>query len=68
LDTRQAALEDALAEVQPDVICLVEAWRHGELSQPQRIAKRLRLPYHHFVGNWQQEDWVSGSAWSADGQ
>jgi endonuclease/exonuclease/phosphatase family metal-dependent hydrolase len=53
-------LEDTLAEIAPDVICLVEAWRHGESSQPERIAKRLELPYHHFVGDWKQEDWVSG--------
>jgi endonuclease/exonuclease/phosphatase family metal-dependent hydrolase len=59
-ETRQVALEDALAEVGPDVICLIEAWRHGESSQPGRIADRLGLPYHHFVGDWQQEDWVSG--------
>jgi endonuclease/exonuclease/phosphatase family metal-dependent hydrolase len=28
--TRQVALEVALAEAVPDVICLVESWRHGE--------------------------------------
>jgi endonuclease/exonuclease/phosphatase family metal-dependent hydrolase len=59
-ETRQVALEDTLAEVAPDVICLVEAWRQGESSQPQRIAERLRLRYHYFVGDWQQEDWLSG--------
>ena len=59
-ETRQVALEDTLAEVTPDVICLVEAWRYGESSQPGRVASRLGLPYHHFVGDWQQEDWVSG--------
>jgi endonuclease/exonuclease/phosphatase family metal-dependent hydrolase len=58
--TRQVALEAALAEVGPDVICLVESWRHGESSQPGRIADRLGLPYHRFVGDWVQEDWVSG--------
>lgn len=45
---------------EPDEICLVEAWRRGESSQPARIAERLGLPYHHFVGDLQQEDWVSG--------
>jgi endonuclease/exonuclease/phosphatase family metal-dependent hydrolase len=58
---RQLALEDVLARVQPDVICLNEAWRHGPSDQPERIAQRLGLPYHHFFGDWQQEDWVSGS-------
>ena len=58
--TRQVGLEDTLVEVAPDVICLVEAWRYGETSQPGRIASRLGLPYHHFVGDWQQGDWVSG--------
>jgi endonuclease/exonuclease/phosphatase family metal-dependent hydrolase len=59
-ETRQIALEDTLAEVAPDVICLVEAWRCGESSQPARVASRLELPHHQFVGDWQQEDWVSG--------
>jgi endonuclease/exonuclease/phosphatase family metal-dependent hydrolase len=57
---RQDALEDALAEASPDVICLVESWRAGEATQPGRIAGRLSLPYHRFVGDWKQEDWVSG--------
>jgi endonuclease/exonuclease/phosphatase family metal-dependent hydrolase len=57
---RQAALEDALAEASPDVICLVESWRAGESTQPGQIAERLSLPYHYFVGDWEQEDWVSG--------
>ena len=39
-ETRQVALEDTLAEVTPDVICLVEAWRYGESSQPGRVASR----------------------------
>lgn len=59
-DARQAALGNALAAVEPDVICLIESWRRGESSQPGLIAERLRMPYHHFVGDWQQEDWVSG--------
>ena len=58
--TRQAALEAVLAEVRPEVICLVESWRQGESSQPAQIAGRLGLPHHHFVGDWAQEDWVSG--------
>jgi endonuclease/exonuclease/phosphatase family metal-dependent hydrolase len=59
-ETRQLALEATLAEAGPDVICLVEAWRQGESSQPGRIADRLGLRYHQFVGDWDQEDWVSG--------
>jgi endonuclease/exonuclease/phosphatase family metal-dependent hydrolase len=59
-ERRQLALEDVLAGVAPDVICLVEAWRHGESDQPRRIAERLGMPYHHFAGDWHQEDWVSG--------
>jgi endonuclease/exonuclease/phosphatase family metal-dependent hydrolase len=59
-EMREAALEAALAEAGPDVICLIEAWRYGEQSQPGRIADRLGLRYHHFVGDWVQEDWVSG--------
>ncbi|HEX7164841.1 MAG TPA: endonuclease/exonuclease/phosphatase family protein [Trebonia sp.] len=27
-EARQAGLEDVLAQVEPDVICLTEAWRH----------------------------------------
>jgi len=57
---RQVALEATLGEVRPDVICLTEAWRHGESSQPGRIADRLRLRHHQFAGDWVQEDWVSG--------
>jgi endonuclease/exonuclease/phosphatase family metal-dependent hydrolase len=59
-ETRQVALEDTLAQVEPDLVCLVEAWRYGESSQPERVACRLGLPYCHFVGDWEQEDWVSG--------
>src|SRR5438876_992121 len=59
-ETRQAALEDTLAEVEPDVVCLVEAWRWGESSQPAQVAHRLGLPYCRFAGDWEQEDWVSG--------
>lgn len=59
-EARQAALEDALAETEPDLVCLVEAWRQGESTQPGRIADRLGLPHHQFAGDWRQEDWVSG--------
>ncbi len=59
-EARQAALEDTLAETGPDLVCLVEAWRQGDQTQPGRVAARLGLPYHRFTGDWQQEDWVSG--------
>jgi endonuclease/exonuclease/phosphatase family metal-dependent hydrolase len=61
-ETREVALETTLAEARPDVICLIEAWRHGESTQPSRIADRLGLSYHLFDGDWAQEDWVSGIA------
>ncbi|MGH3304862.1 MAG: endonuclease/exonuclease/phosphatase family protein [Streptosporangiaceae bacterium] len=45
-EARQAALEDALAEVRPDVICLTESWRCGESNQPRRIAEQLSQLVH----------------------
>lgn len=57
---RQAGIEDELIAASPDVVCFVEAWRQGDTSQPELVAERLGLPHHHFVGDWQQEDWVSG--------
>jgi endonuclease/exonuclease/phosphatase family metal-dependent hydrolase len=59
-EARQAGLEAALAAIEPDLICLIEAWNHEESSQSERIAKRLKLPYQNFMGDWRQEDWVSG--------
>jgi endonuclease/exonuclease/phosphatase family metal-dependent hydrolase len=59
-EERQAALEQVLAEAAPDVVCLVEAWRQGDATQPGRVAGRLDLAHHRFVGDWRQEDWVSG--------
>jgi endonuclease/exonuclease/phosphatase family metal-dependent hydrolase len=57
---RQAGIEQALIEVEPDVVCLVEAWRQGDTTQPAAVADRLGLGHHHFVGDWEQDDWVSG--------
>jgi endonuclease/exonuclease/phosphatase family metal-dependent hydrolase len=59
-EARQAGLEDALAEAAPDIICLIEAWRHGTSDQSARVADQLGMAYHHFAGDWRQEDWVSG--------
>lgn len=57
---RQAALEHTLEGAIPDVVCLMEAWREGERTQPGLVAARLGLLYHQFAGDWRQEDWVSG--------
>lgn len=66
---RQAGIEAALVEMAPDIVCLVEAWRHDGTTQPGAMAAALGLPHHAFVGDWQQEDWVSGiglvSRWPA---
>jgi endonuclease/exonuclease/phosphatase family metal-dependent hydrolase len=57
---RQAMIEDALATAVPDVVCLAESWSTPEANQPDLIAKRLGFEHSLFVGDWQQEDWVSG--------
>lgn len=59
-ESRQAGIEEVLFDVGPDVVCLVEAWCTGDTSQPELIATRLGLPHRCFVGEWEQEDWVSG--------
>ena len=59
-EARQAALERTLEQTAPDLVCLVEAWRQGDSTQPGRVAARLGLAHHRFVGEWEQEDWVSG--------
>ena len=57
---RQAAIEEALVDVGPDIVCLVESWSRGETTQAELVAHRLGMEHHAFVGDWQQEDWVSG--------
>ena len=59
-EARQAALERTLEQAAPDLVCLVEAWRQGDSTQPGRVAARLGLAHHRFVGEWEQQDWVSG--------
>lgn len=59
-ETRQAALEKTLAETEPDLICMVEAWSQDGSTQPGRVAGRLGLAHHQFAGDWRQEDWISG--------
>jgi endonuclease/exonuclease/phosphatase family metal-dependent hydrolase len=57
---RQAGIEDALAAAAPDIVCLVESWSHPDADQPELVAKRLGFEHSLFVGDWQQEDWLSG--------
>ncbi len=40
-EARQAALEETLAQTAPDLVCLVEAWRQDDRTQPARVAARL---------------------------
>jgi endonuclease/exonuclease/phosphatase family metal-dependent hydrolase len=60
-EARQRDIGDELAQARPDLICLVEAWRSGATTQSELVADRLGLPNHLFVGDWVQEDWISGS-------
>lgn len=57
---RQAGIEETLVAAGPDVVCLAESWSHLGATQPELIARRLGLEHCLFVGDWQQEDWVSG--------
>ena len=57
---RQAGIEDALAAAAPDIVCLVESWSHPDGTQPELVSARLGFGASVFVGDWQQEDWVSG--------
>ena len=38
-EQRQAALEEALQTAAPDLVCLVEAWRQGDETQPARSSR-----------------------------
>jgi endonuclease/exonuclease/phosphatase family metal-dependent hydrolase len=59
---RQAGIEETLAISAPDVVCLVESWSHPDADQPELVAKRLGFEHSLFVGDWQQEDWLSGTS------
>jgi endonuclease/exonuclease/phosphatase family metal-dependent hydrolase len=59
-ETRLNGIREELAAASPDIVCLVEAWRDEHASMPHLIADHLGLRHHLFVGDWQQEDWVSG--------
>lgn len=57
---RQAGIEETLAAVAPDVVCLVESWSRPDAAQPELIAKRLGFGHSVFAGDWREEGWVSG--------
>jgi endonuclease/exonuclease/phosphatase family metal-dependent hydrolase len=57
---RQAGIEESLAAVAPDIVCLVESWSTPDTAQPDLIAKRLGFEHSLFEGDWAQEDWISG--------
>jgi endonuclease/exonuclease/phosphatase family metal-dependent hydrolase len=57
---RQAAIEEVLVAASPDIVCLVESWSSAGTTQAARIARRLGAGHHLFVGDWQQDGWVSG--------
>jgi len=59
-EDRQAGLEATLAQVTPDIVCLVESWSVGTDTQAERIARRLGVDHHLFVGDWEQDGWTSG--------
>jgi endonuclease/exonuclease/phosphatase family metal-dependent hydrolase len=61
-EERESGIENVLAEADPDVVCLVEAWMFDGATQAARIADRLGFDHHHFVGGWDVENWHSGSA------
>lgn len=43
-ERRQAGLEDILAEAAPDIVCLVEAWRHGGAAMRTAKGRSTRCP------------------------
>jgi endonuclease/exonuclease/phosphatase family metal-dependent hydrolase len=55
-EARQEALEQTLEQTAPDLVCLVEAWRQGDSTQSGRVAARLGLAHHRFVGDREQQD------------
>jgi endonuclease/exonuclease/phosphatase family metal-dependent hydrolase len=57
---RQSALEAALEDCRPDVVCLAESWSAEEATQAERVAGRLGMSHSLFVGDWKEEGWTSG--------
>jgi endonuclease/exonuclease/phosphatase family metal-dependent hydrolase len=57
---REALLESAVGAAAPDLVCLTESWREGDVAQAGLVAGRLGLGHHCFTGDWEQDGWVSG--------
>ncbi len=58
-EEREAGIDDALAETDPDFVCIVESWRQTETTQPELIAERLGVAHHDLVGDREQDGWIS---------
>ena len=59
-EQRQSALDAELARVEPDIVCLVEAWSTPSSNQPEHIAAQLGFEHARFTGEWSVDDWKSG--------
>lgn len=59
-EARQAGIDTALIAANPDIVCLAESWSCAGTTQAERIAGQLQLKHHLFVGDWEQDDWISG--------
>jgi len=57
---REALLESAVGAAAPDLVCLTESWRQGDVTQAGLVAGRLGLSHHCFTGDGEQDGWVSG--------
>jgi endonuclease/exonuclease/phosphatase family metal-dependent hydrolase len=57
---RLHGIQEELVAAEPDIVCLVEAWRDDHTSMPGLLGEHLGLRHHLFVGDWRQEDWISG--------
>jgi endonuclease/exonuclease/phosphatase family metal-dependent hydrolase len=61
IDAREAGIEDTLARVNPDIVCLVESWATDDEQQVDRVAARLGLEHAWFVGGRDGGGWTSGA-------
>jgi endonuclease/exonuclease/phosphatase family metal-dependent hydrolase len=57
---RQSGIERVLRQAAPDLVCLTESWSAIDAVQAASVAAALGLEHSLFVGDWQQDDWVSG--------
>lgn len=57
---RQVGIEEALFAAAPDIVCLAESWSGPDAKQADLVAQRLGFEHSLFVGDWPQEDWLSG--------